>query len=96
MQDGNEALPVGEYVKIGEKGPKFNKKDRKKEKQEDKQEILDAAEKVGVIFIMISMNTLVMIMHYFFRSFLPFYSSFFWTSLCDLHYTFIHLYVGIK
>ena len=46
QEDGDDALPVGEYVAVGAKGPNFKKKKGdKKESEEDRQVILDAAEK---------------------------------------------------
>lgn len=45
QEDGEEPLPIGEYVEAGAKGPKFkNKKGGKKEAKEDQQEMLDVAE----------------------------------------------------
>ena len=46
QEDGDDALPIGEYVLVGAKGPNFKKKKGdKKESEEDRQVILDAAEK---------------------------------------------------
>ena len=46
QEESDDALPVGEYVEVGAKGPNFKKKKGgKKEAKEDQQEILDVAEK---------------------------------------------------